>query len=144
MPVITPWELEIGLGAREWQAYYSLDIGRLFSCLDSKDFRLRCSLESMINEDEVDLRNIMDRIRHTFSIESDDTTNETLRDEDGKESRTLIQLDSERRLVITSDNILSEKFLSRSYQGLLPHISADEEMDTTIKQGQFGTSVAYK
>ena len=119
VPVITPWELELGLGARDWNSCYHNNASAI---LDGNIEGAIARVISNLPEDPID------------NDESDFHD-----DDDNSTSTTLINKSDDRLTVF--QNAALDHFKSLHYQGLVPDIPDDH--DTTIKEGKFGIASSY-
>lgn len=131
VPVITPWELEIGLGARDWDSTYRID------------------LSSFIDIDPETLKKDIMKVKEKYPSESSEDEYEEKGTTGTKgavppSSSALINISnssSNSQISNISSNIIAERFLSRDYRGLVPSVS--KATDSEIHMGLFGTSVGY-
>ena len=118
VPVITPWELELGLGARDWNSCYHNNASAI---LDGNIEGAIARVISNLPEDPID------------NDESD------FQNDDNSTSTTLINKSDDRLTVF--QNAALDHFKSLHYQGLVPDVPDDH--DTTIKEGKFGIASSY-
>lgn len=114
VPVITPWELELGLDARPWESMYSTDFNLLFS-LSNEDAlaRIKSGQLSMI-EDGNDIC---------------------------EEDLAVVVKNQDSSMVLKSNNPLFDRFSTREYRGLLPGNSS--MLSENIESGVYGTAKSY-
>lgn len=125
VPVVTPFELEIGLGARDWECYYETDVVHL---IDNENLALAVQrVKSKFGFSEINEEDGNDR-----------TTNTNIIDE---QSQQLSVKNIDSQLMNVTENIFTSRFLTRDYTGLLPEVNDSSDID--IKVGLFGTATAY-
>ena len=120
VPVITPWELELGLGAREWNSSYHNNASAI---LDGDIEGAIARVISNLPEDPIDSDDDID-------IQDSSNNNNTT---------TALVNKSDDRLTVFQNAAL-DHFKSLHYQGLIPDIP--DNHDTIIREGKFG--VAWK
>ena len=131
-PVITPWELELGLGAREWDSSYQLDpmaiMGRREDGQATRDAQFEVALQRA-------------RAARPEGNGIDDL--EDIGAEGGAEG------EGEGRLVVPGTRALAlfhsaagEFFQQREYQGLDPDVAQGHS--TEVQQGLFGIAAGYE
>jgi diphthamide biosynthesis protein 2 len=128
VPVITPWELELGLGARDWASCYQ---NNSISVLDN-------NLEEAINK-------VLESLpENPIDSDSDSDDNNIIFEgtniDFGKFSESTVAKLAENRIMIT-DNRALEFFKEREFQGLVSEIP--ENQSTSIQIGQYGIAATY-
>jgi len=134
-PVITPWELELGLGAREWNSSY------------------QSSPDAWVGGAEQEWERVLQRVRDSRpegnGLDTDDDDDD---DEDGggvagcgceregKQQSSLVQQASRALTVFHSP--AAELLAQRDYQGLVPEV--DPAQTTAVQQGLFGVAASYE
>jgi hypothetical protein len=128
VPVITPYELELGLGAREWEGVYET------------------SLSSYSNENDFESRLV--RVKELWSRSSSGDESEGEEEEGVGESFDTRKQLSSSTIAIKSESTVtafvspaSAYLSSREYQGLDPSIPLDRS--TQIYPGQYGIASGY-
>jgi len=129
VPVVTPWELELGLGAREWSSCYKQHAAAILEDEIDLDLAVR-RVASMVPESAID-DDESDEYRVPESSSSPTSSSST----------ALTTFSIENRLVLSSSDPAVEHFQSRSFQGLEPNIPDDQ--DTKIHKGLFGIAQSY-
>jgi len=122
--VITPWELEVGLGAREW-------------AIDSSN-RYKTNLRLLLDFDiAVAMNNAREFNKNDDSSSDDDQVSEDI--------CNLALVKGRSNAVSNIHNFISiEKFKEKSYQGLVPDITADiQEQNNQIVAGLHGIASGY-
>ena len=123
--MITPYELELGLGAHEW--------GTCFLSSTSHAYRSQ-SIVQLVAKVEAN------RPEDPFDDGSEEGSG---RDGDGSEpSSALITRNEEGRIVESFQSAAAERFASRDYKGM--HFEVPEGQDLLIKRGQFGIAASYE
>jgi diphthamide biosynthesis protein 2 len=156
-PVLTPYELEIGLGARDWTGYYinstttlMQDSGATESGLQAMEERVRDTFPP--EEDDEDEAKDLTGQSTSYAQEEEDEEEEKEGDEQGdataiveseqqKEKAQQIAKRQDDRMTIFNSPAL-EFFQQRTFQGL--EFSAEEGASTKVQQGQFGTASGYQ
>ena len=153
-PVLTPYELEIGLGARDWTGYYinstttlMQDSGATESGLQAMEERVRDTFPP----DEDDEDEVIDLTGQSMSYaqereeeegdEQGDATATAESEQEQKEKAQQIAKRQDDRMTIFNSPAL-EFFQQRTFQGL--EFSAEEGASTKVQQGQFGTASGYQ
>lgn len=129
MPVVTPYELELGLGARDWECFYLTNLTGKGLYTTSADDEYQIKLDKVRSN----------RVRNSSSDSSEDETDNAL-EVNKISTTTTVSMKSESAVTIfqsAAANYLS----TRDYQGLVPSIPQD--MTTEIAKGQFGMSLSY-
>mmetsp|Transcript_9907 Transcript_9907/g.14826 ORF Transcript_9907/g.14826 Transcript_9907/m.14826 type:complete len:391 (+) Transcript_9907:150-1322(+) len=132
VPVITPFELELGLGARSWDSSFNTDISFL------------------IQGGEVSLQEAVERVAQSYPIAEDSDEEQSNNGYDVKAKR----VEMSNALVNASSTALTlhepsvgpavEYFQARKYQGLVPDLSVSNAEDLSIKPGLYGTAASYR
>jgi diphthamide biosynthesis protein 2 len=124
VPVITPWELELGLGARPWESMYSTDLTLLLSLPD------KSALTGVraFNKSDDDIEAETDPQSTSSHVSS--------------EYLQLVVKNSETTVAVKSNNSLFDRFSSKEYKGLVP--SSDMSVTSqSIEPGLYGTAKGY-
>lgn len=122
-PVITPWELELGLGAREWGSSYQ-------------------SNPTAILRDQAgegDWENVLQKVRNARPEGNgldDDECSDSPSDANGE---TMV-LQGTRALTVFH-SAAGDVFKQREYQGLVPDVAATQPLE--VQPGLFGTASSY-
>lgn len=140
MPVVTPFELELGLGAREWASYFCTDVGKRLSSSRKFDRANRacrtCNSGALAAGEELEAS--VARVRAANPAAEDESDNE----EDGdNQNDQLIGSSTEQQQLSLFDSAAADYFSGREFQGLVAEVPADHEV--AIHAGTFGTSVGY-
>lgn len=148
VPVITPFELELGLEARPWSSSYITSYTSLNAMTtlsgDESDFnnRLQRVLEARSNRSDCesdDSGSVDESYKHYSAVYgSAETAN------DATQALTLHHSSdkSTSNKIIAFESPAAEFLLNRDYQGLVP--AAEEGKSTKIVHGQYGTASSYK
>ena len=128
VPVLTPFELELGLGAHDWSAKY----------LSSN-----CGEYAGKNIEE-----LVHRLELMHSSGAEDFSSE---DGDNRKSVNIAECSEENSSTLTKRNDQTQltvfhsaaaaRFLERGYHGLEYAVPRDQ--DLSVKQGQFGIAASY-
>ncbi len=121
--VITPWELEVGLGAREW----AVDSGN----------RYKTNLQLLLDFDiAVAINNVREYNKNEDSSSDDEVS---------EEINNLALVKGHSNALSNIHNFISiEKFKEKTYQGLVPDISAEiKEQNNQIVAGLHGIASGY-
>lgn len=155
MPVITPWELELGLGAREWSSCYQQDATSILDGdIETAIENVKRSLpEDPIDSDAESSSCTGDNLnlnengegyedQGEYPEESDRNLDHNHRHTHTHTPQLSLVKKSEDRIAIAAgiDPTL-EHFRSRTFQGLEPTVPVDQ--DTSIQQGLFGIAAGY-
>jgi diphthamide biosynthesis protein 2 len=137
VPVVTPYELELGLGARDWECFYLTTLtGRGLYTTSATDNEYQLKLDKVRSN----------RVRNSSSDSSEDETDEPVEANQitttapSSKITTTVSMKSESAVTIfqsAAANYLS----NRDYKGLEPSIPRD--MTTEIAKGQFGIASSY-
>lgn len=143
VPVVTPFELELGLGAREWASYFCTDVGE---CLRSDRHLNRangacrtghdCNPGALAGGEE--LAASVARVRAANPAAEDESDDE---EEEGDQSYQLVGRSAEEQQLSLFDSAAADYFAGRDFQGLVAEVPADHEV--AVHAGTFGTSVGY-
>eukprot|EP01039_Chlorochromonas_danica_P011051 gene11051-12307_t len=131
VPVITPFELEVALGAREWQ-----------SCVIH-------SVEDYLGADDNDLETCLVKVREAAAGEEEDeeTRERRLQDEEARQ-QMLASLDLSHLVVAPEqaltlfDSSAAQFFQGRTFKGL--QAEAEEGADHEIRMGLNGIAAGYQ
>ena len=132
VPIVTPFELEIGLNARNWESIYNMNIN---SIINDNIYTINYCIQNIKDnlsensENESENENESKDLNGIVSIEKIENNNQTI-----------IKINNEKQLINKIDNILIDRFKSREYHGLNPLLQNE---DLSIQSGTFGTSVSY-
>ncbi len=139
VPVITPWELEIGLGARDWDSTYRVDLG---SIIGEGLSDLEKAVERVIlnnPEDPID-----DDDCNSDNGSSDSEQQQSSSTSNTASSSNAITVRAGDSLIVSAASIPSvERFLQREYRGLDPNYNENKN-NVSIQMGMFGTSLGYR
>ena len=145
-PVITPWELELGLGAREWESSYQLNPTAIMGTSSSSGGG--SSRDAAVRESQwqATLARVRAARPEGNGIDDDDDDDagdgaEGAKDDDaqGPEGRLIVQ--GSRALAIFH-SAAGEHFRQREYQGLDPDVPTGQS--TAVQQGLFGIAAGYE
>ncbi len=127
VPVVTPFELELGLGAREWDCNYLTSVvGKgLFLSLTPEEYQGR-------------LNKVAENRSRTSSTSSSHEEDK----EEVKETNTSLTVKATQTLTVFRSPA-AEYLSSREYKGLDPTLSV-EEVSTSIVIGQYGIASSYQ
>jgi len=124
-PVVTPWELELGLGARSWSSSYQ-------------------SSPTAITRDMEDLPAVLQRVRAARpegnGIDDEEETPGGEAPGEGKEGSAVVLQGS--RALAVFHSAAGDIFKQREYQGLVPHV--DEGQSTDVLPGLHGVAAGYE
>jgi diphthamide biosynthesis protein 2 len=120
VPVLTPYELELGLGAHDWSAKYLSSSCREYTSANTEELVLR--LEGMK----------VDRI----DVDASDCAEQTI-----EYNSALIRQNDNRELTVFQ-SAAAVRFLEREYQGLEYKVPVDS--DLSVKEGQYGIAASYE
>lgn len=130
-PVVTPWELELGLGARSWSSSYQ-------------------SSPTAITRDMEDLPTVLQRVRAARpegnGIDEEEEAHEEdagqggIDGEGGKGTGAVILQGS--RALAVFHSAAGDLLKQREYQGLVPHV--DEGQSTDLLPGLHGVAAGYE
>jgi hypothetical protein len=146
VPVVTPYELELGLGARDWECVY-------LTTLTGKGLYST----STTSTSDIDFQNKLDKVRSNrvrnsssdSSEHEDDETNEgtgnlnsSLKSAQtiGDTTTTVVSLKAESAVTVFQ-SAAADYLSNRDFKGLEPSIPQD--MTTEIARGQFGIASSY-
>eukprot|EP01036_Dinobryon_divergens_P025497 gene25498-34049_t len=143
VPVITPFELELGLGARDWTSSFSTDLDSLLRGGEtglkvdmekvSRIFMDHSGVEGEESEDEVEEEKV---VGNHISVDG------------GIPSSSIVRLPDSTVAVVNQkyhvNNHAVEYFRTRKYQGLVPDATTSAEEDLSIQTGLYGTARQYK
>lgn len=129
--MITPFELEVALGAREWQ-----------SCVIH-------SLEDYLGADDSDLETCLAKVTEAWACEEEDEETRERREQDEEaRQQVLASLDLSRLVVAPEqaltlfDSSAAQFFQSRTFKGLAAE--AEEGADHVIRMGLNGIAADYQ
>lgn len=151
-PVITPWELELGLGAREWESSYQLNPTAIMGSSSSSGGGDGGGGEQDAVARERQWQATLARVRAARpegnGIDDDvddDEGEERAKDDLGGDS----VVGPEGRLIVPGTRALAifhsaagEHFKQREFQGLDPDVPAGQS--TAVQQGLFGIAAGYE
>ena len=128
VPVITPYELELGLGAHDWSTCFLSSTSRAFQECDMET--LIAKVEASRPEDPFDEeKGVKD------FVESAEACGDS-------SSMPLIETNTESRLIKSLDSAAAERFAGREFKGM--NFEVPEGQDLTIKEGRFGIAANYE
>ena len=125
VPVITPYELELGLGAHTWSAIY----------LNTSSCAYR----------EMDLNLLMTKVernRPANRYEDDEGTRDNYKIPDSM-SNEILNINEEKRITESFQSDAADLLLRRGYQGMEFSMPKGSARDVEVKCGQFGTASEY-
>jgi hypothetical protein len=139
---VTPYELELGLGARDWECFYltTLTGKGLYSALTPQEFEMKL--------EKVRSKRVRSSSESTTDSDSASASLETehQREKKGEEKKPseksagTVALKSESAVTIFQ-SAASEYLSNREYKGLVP--SVPDNMTTEIARGQYGIASSY-
>jgi diphthamide biosynthesis protein 2 len=149
-PVITPWELTIALGEREWTGGWIADLGEVLK----RDGERKKELEEAEKEEdeeeddddedappEFDLRTGR-YIQSTRVIKKESTKKE----KEGEETSTALTMSSRQKELMASGGVVSPAAMflrdKRTWQGLGSDLEAEEE-GALVEEGRSGVARGY-
>jgi hypothetical protein len=148
IPVVTPYELELGLGAREWTSNYV--VGGFAATQGSSP--------EVLGAEEDAFQQMLQRVREARSeeeVESDpdepnadneglgSTEDATVDQLSSKVSQALSVPNTEKRLAVHFESAAADFLQSRDYQGM--DFTVPQDAIVGVQTGQFGTaSSGYK
>lgn len=162
-PVITPWELEVGLGARQWDGVFRTEASSVLAgdvSIDLAVARITENLPENPIDDDGDDDNEDEAIRRKFSALGSGTgdaadpesavggascecslsTGGGSCTNDNSSSTVLTTMNNERQLTAFS-SAAADHFSRREFQGLTPQVPDDH--DTSIQPGLYGVAAGY-
>ena len=154
VPVITPWELELGLGAREWTSCY---MNRPTSVLEGSTADLDEAIERVVaakaaneylqysSEEDEESAAVPMEDTERFEAGEDDNGEISARHDAGKGGSKAVVFtgDKEGRLV-EFQSPAADYFANRPWQGLDADVSAAESEVLEIQEGRSGIAADYK
>jgi diphthamide biosynthesis protein 2 len=152
VPVITPYELELGLGAREWQSSYTTDIASLLNQGDEEFHETVQRVRSTFTEDESDGDSNSDGDGESDEEEGTGDERENVRVEENVVVTTgaasaASAANEKNRQVVAFESAAGDFLQARDYQGLVPTLPLDKQTNsaaaTAIVPGQFGIASSY-
>lgn len=101
----------------------------------------------MINDSTSDIEEAIKKVKLNFidtdfSVDSECDTVDCSGETVTRNTLALIKVDVSNQLVVTSGNVLVDKFESREYKGLVSNL--DSHISTEISVGLFGTASFYQ
>ncbi len=170
VPVITPWELELGLGAREWTSSYQARPTAIFDVVapEALDAAVARAIEKRKNNaylsdvegdddnDDDDGGGLHDR--KSSHLAEDEVYREgegengeiSLRNEQAatssssSSSTAVVQVDKKEGRLIEFKSAAAEFFAGRDWQGLSAEVGADEGASLEILEGLSGIASGYR
>lgn len=123
VPVITPYELELGLGAHTWSSTYLNTSSRVYIGMD---------LNFLVNEVSKNLTEPMSDGRNENNI--------------AQSGKKMLEDDiniEETRMIESFQSAAADHLLSREYRGMEFEISTTLSENLAVKHGRFGTASRY-
>ena len=155
VPVITPWELELGLGARSWKSCYmasptsvlggeEADLGeaieRVITAKAANDY-----LQYSSDEGEEDLVAVPVGEAERFEAGEDDNGEISARHGAGQGgTKSLIFTGDKEGRLVEFQSPAADFFVQRPWQGLNADVSATESEVLDIQEGRSGIAAEYK
>jgi hypothetical protein len=141
VPVVTPYELELGLGARDWECFYltTLTGKGLYSALTPEEFQIKL--------DKVRAKRVRSSSESTASSSASVTEESQIERKGEKEKPPTSQRNNDtvaikaESAVTIFQSAAAEYFSNRDYKGLVA--SVPENMTTEIAKGQYGIASSY-
>ena len=124
VPVVTPFELELGLGAHEWESIYLTSSSNLYRNNDTQNLCAKVEIHNKQSDD-----NSEEEYLNKTSLS------------DSNELNSSLVLQNDQSKVINCFSVAGNQFSQRDYQGLTYEIPG--EKDLKIKKGLFGTASGY-
>ena len=129
VPVVTPFELELGLGAHEWESIYLTSNSNLYRNNNIENLCTKVEIRNKQSDDNSEEEEYLN-----ININKASLT-------DSNESNSSLILKNDQSKVISCFNVAGSQFSQRDYQGLTYDIPG--EKDLKIKKGLFGTASGY-
>lgn len=133
---MTPYELQLGLDARDWDSTYITNIESLRTARE--DNYKHDIMQEMLN------RVVLSREEAAMSS-SESEEDEKHIDEiiiNSNNSDVALSTKSETRIANRFESFAGNFLSGREYQGLSPE--SKDDLDTSVKKGQFGIAISYE
>jgi len=135
VPVVTPWELEIGLGAREWTSSY---MSNPQAILDDRN----CGEGAASNDLDSVIHRVMRKAREDDPYyDSNEESEEDVESKAPSNSEALTKRNNEDRL-IHFESAAGDFFSKRDYQGM--DAETPQDASTEIMKGRTGIAASYE
>ena len=140
VPILTPYELEIGLGAREWDSCLITNYEYTFPENNSIEWEDKLEKVKLYNyevDDNIDEHEDEEVLINNNGITTEESVNNRV--------LMLRRKEEENAIMEFKSSGAIQYYENRNYKGLVPNVQENEDMDINIiHKGQHGIASNYK